>query len=216
MSTLATVAVLTLVPLVALAATSFVKLSVVLSILRNALGTGQVPSGPVITVLALMLSVYIMAPVGEAMQEAASPHAAVIDFDDPLSSRNQAAWFAVVDAAKEPLRGFLQSNAGTREVEVFWSLAKRSRANVTRVPKQTDFLVLLPAFLFTELAEAFLIGFLMFLPFLVLDLLVAGFVLSLGLQTMPTSSIALPFKLLLFVAVDGWVVLAEALVLGYQ
>lgn len=217
MSTLVTIAVLTLVPLLFLAATSFVKISVVLSILRNALGTGQVPSGAVITVLAVLLSLYIMAPVGEAMQTSAAPYAAEIDLDDPFGKRSLPAWGNVVSSASGPLRGFLRANAGTREVDLFFDLAKRSRGAQPAIePSKGDFVVLLPAFLFTELTEAFVVGFLVFLPFLVLDLLVANVMLSLGLQSMPPSTVALPFKLLLFVAVDGWVVLAEALVLGYS
>ncbi len=214
--TLIALAALTILPFVFMTATSFVKMSVVLSILRNALGTGQVPSGTIITGLAALLTLYVMTPVGEEIAEVAGPSAAQINFDDPLGGDSYEALFAAIDAGKEPLRDFLSRNAGDRERALFLDLARRvrdpdRRANVTA----DDLLVLLPAFLITELAEAFQIGFLVFIPFLVIDMVVANVLLALGMHMLSPTTVSLPFKLLLFVLVDGWYLLARALVLGY-
>ena len=214
--TLAALAALTILPFAFMTTTSFVKISVVLSILRNALGTGQVPSGTIITGLAALLTLYVMTPVGEQIAEVAGPAAARIDFDDPLEGDSYEALFAAIDAGKEPLREFLDRNAGDREQVLFLDLARRVRAPDHRDDVQPrDLLVLLPAFLITELAEAFQIGFLVFIPFLVVDMVVANVLLALGMHMLSPTTVSLPFKLLLFVLVDGWYLLARALVLGY-
>lgn len=209
-------AALSLVPLAFMTTTSFVKISVVLSILRNALGTGQVPSGSVITALSLILSLYVMTPVGEQIIEVAGPAAAQVDVDDPLAGDSYDALVEAIDAGEEPLRDFLERNSGAREQELFVDLARRARSPEQRDSvTPTDLLVLLPAFLITELTEAFQIGFLVFIPFLVVDMVVANVLLALGMHMLSPTTVSLPFKLLLFVLVEGWYLLARALVLGY-
>ena len=213
---LVALAALTLVPFVFMATTSFVKISVVLSILRNALGTGQVPSGTVITGLSLILSLYVMAPVGEEIVEAASPTAGQIDAAAPLEGESFDALVATVDAGSAPLREFLARHAGDREQALFVDLARQVRSPDRRAEvSATDLMVLLPAFLITELTEAFQIGFLVFIPFLVIDMVVANVLLALGMHMLSPTTVSLPFKLLLFVLVEGWYLLARALVLGY-
>ena len=212
--TLVMLALLSLLPFVFMTATSFVKINVVLSLLRNALGTGQVPSGTVITGLSLILSLYVMLPVGERMWAAAEPSTADLDLQQPLSDVD--ALFGTIDAAKEPLREFLARHSGPREQQLFFDLALRARSPDQRATVgETDFLVVLPAFLITELAEAFQIGFLVFIPFLVIDMVVANVLLALGMHMLSPTTVSLPFKLLLFVAVEGWYLLARALVLSY-
>lgn len=214
--TLLALAALTILPFAFMTATSFVKISVVLSILRNALGTGQVPSGTIITGLAALLTLYVMTPVGERIADVAGPSAARIDFDDPLEGDSYEALFEAIDRGKEPLRDFLERNAGDRERALFLDLARRVRAPEDRDAVQArDLIVVLPAFLITELAEAFQIGFLVFIPFLVVDMVVANVLLALGMHMLSPTTVSLPFKLLLFVLVDGWYLLARALVLGY-
>lgn len=214
--TLLALGALSLVPFVFMTTTSFVKLSVVLSILRNALGTGQVPSGMIIAALALMLTLYVMAPVGQAMFASAGPSAARIDRNAPFAEDSFGALVETVDRGKEPLRKFLERNAGARERQLFLDLARRARDKDTRDDVQaSDLMVVLPAFLITELAEAFQIGFLVFIPFLVIDMVVANVLLALGMHMLSPTTVSLPFKLLLFVIVDGWYLLARALVLGY-
>lgn len=213
--TLLTIGALTALPLLFMTSTSFVKIAVVFSILRNALGTGEVPSGAVITALAAILSLYVMAPVGEEIADAAAPAAAEVDVNNPLGDLD--ALGRAIEAGVVPLRAFLTRNAGERERALFLELARDARSDGDRdAVSEDDLLVLLPSFLVTELTEAFQIGFLVFLPFLVVDLVVSNVLLSLGMHMMSPTQVSLPFKLLLFVLVDGWYLLARALVLGYS
>ncbi len=212
--TLLALGALTLLPFVFMTGTSFVKIAVVFSILRNALGTGQVPSGTIITALALILTLYVMAPVGQQIAEAAGPAAAEVTFSAKRGNVN--AVIAAIDKGKVPMKAFLARNTGPREQRLFIDLAKRVRAPDRRDEVNADdLLVLFPAFLITELTEAFQIGFLVFIPFLVVDMVVANVLLALGMHMLSPTTVSLPFKLLLFVLVDGWYLLARALVLGY-
>ncbi|MGF1465050.1 MAG: EscR/YscR/HrcR family type III secretion system export apparatus protein [Sandaracinaceae bacterium] len=214
METAVAVALLAIVPLVLLATTSFVKISVVFSLLRHGLGAGGVPGATVVTALAVILSLYVMAPVAAAIAEAAGPAAEQLDPEAPLSDID--ALGAMLEAGAEPLRAFLERNAGDRERGLFLDLARDAGTpDAPAEVEEDDLRVLMPAFLITELGEAFQIGFLVLLPFLVVDLVVANILLSLGLQTTSPNQIAMPFKLLLFVLVDGWSLLARALVEGY-
>jgi type III secretion protein R len=214
--TIVVLGALSLVPFVFMTTTSFVKLSVVLSILRNALGTGQVPSGAIIAALAAILTLYVMAPVGQQMAQAAGPAFSRINPSEPLQGDSFDAVVESIDEGKGPLKDFLERNAGDREQRLFLDLARRVRPKDQRDQvSQQDLLVVLPAFLITELAEAFQIGFLVFIPFLVIDMVVANVLLALGMHMLSPTTVSLPFKLLLFVLVDGWYLLARALVLGY-
>ncbi|NCQ34791.1 EscR/YscR/HrcR family type III secretion system export apparatus protein [bacterium] len=208
---------LSLLPFLFMTTTSFVKISVVFSILRNALGTGQVPSGLVIASLSVLLTLYVMAPVGEEISEAAAPAVARVDLNHPLEGESFDAVVQTFRLGLEPMRGFLRRNAGARETRLFWNLARHVRAPERRGEVgRDDMLVLLPSFLITELTEAFQIGFLVFIPFLVVDMVVANVLLALGMHMLSPTTVSLPFKLLLFVLVDGWYLLARALVLGYS
>lgn len=194
--------------------TSFVKISVVFSILRNALGAGQIPSGTVITALAAILTLYVMAPVGVEIATVTAPAVERIDRRDPLTTTD--ALFEAVELGVEPLRDFLVHNAGTRERATFLELAREARPPEQRDGVgERDLLVVAPAFVVTELAEAFQIGFLVFIPFLIVDLVIANVLLALGMHMLNPTQVSMPFKLLLFVLVDGWLLLARALVLGY-
>lgn len=212
--TIVALGALTIVPFLLMTATSFLKISVVFSILKNALGAGDVPSGAIVTALAAILTLYVMAPVGAEIVDATAPAVARIDARDPLSSTE--ALFEAVELGVEPLRAFLVRNASPRELRLFLDLARRARpADQRAAVGERDLLVVLPAFVITELSEAFQIGFLIFVPFLVVDLVVANVLLALGMQSLQPTQISMPFKLLLFVLVDGWYLLARALVLGY-
>lgn len=203
---------LTLLPFVFMTTTSFVKISVVFSILRNALGTGQVPSGTVVTALAAILSLYVMAPVGDQMLLAAGPAIDRIDPVQPLSTAD--ALFEATELGWEPLRAFLERNAGLDELALFRDLRREGAADPAAITEH-DAMVVLPAFVITELSEAFQIGFLIFLPFLVIDMVVANVLLALGMQMLSPTQVSMPFKLLLFVLVNGWLLLSRALVMGY-
>lgn len=185
--------------------TSFLKMAVVLSLARSALGAPQVPPSSAVTGLALLLTLVAMAPVLEASWEA-------LPREPP--PRGAEALLAAAGRAAAPLRAFLVRHARPDDRRAFLDLAHRARPALAP-PGEEDFAVVAPAFVVSELRRAFTMGFLLYLPFLVVDLLVANVLLALGLTQLSPTSVALPFKLLLFVAVDGWRLLARGLVLGY-
>jgi type III secretion protein R len=200
-SALITVILLALAPFVAVMVTSFTKIVVTLSLLRNALGLQQVPPNIVLNGLALILTLYVMYPVGQQMAA--------------VSSDTQAL-FTYADKAKEPLRAFLMKHSTPRERAFFLKTAQRINGpEKARSMTQRDFIVVVPAFTVSELAAAFQIGFLIFLPFLIIDLVVSNILLAMGMMMLSPTTVSLPFKLLLFVLIDGWVKLAHGLVLSY-
>jgi type III secretion protein R len=217
LTTLLAIGALALLPLLLIAATSFAKLAVVLTLLRNALGASEVPSAAIITALAAILSAYVMAPVATQMAERSAPAGARVNMRDPLSAGSRGALLEAISAASEPLAGFLERNAGPAEKKLFMDLARHARSDDPgRVVAAGDIFVVLPAFLITELKEAFQIGLLVLLPFVIVDLVVGSILVAVGMSTLSPAVIALPFKLLLFVLVNGWYVLSEALVSGYR
>ena len=209
-SALITVVLLALAPFVAVMVTSFTKLVVVLSLLRNAMGLQQVPPNVVMNGLALILSVYVMYPVGVQMQERLA--------DMPATSKASTSQLvAAADTAKEPLRDFLIKHSRPLERAFFLKTAQRSlKPEQAKELTERDFLVIVPAFTVSELTVAFEIGFLIFLPFLVIDLVIANILMAMGMQMLSPTTVSLPFKLLLFVLIDGWVKLTHGLVLTYQ
>lgn len=195
-----------LVPILLVTLTSFLKISVVLSVLRSALGAPQVPPTTAVTGLALVLTLAVMAPVGEAAWAAAHS----------VPPGGDAGALAAGTRALVPLKDFLSRFARPDDREAFLDLARRLRPRVPAVEVNGDDLaVLAPAFMVSELRRAFTIGFLVFLPFLVVDLVVANVLLALGLTQLSPTSVSLPLKLLLLVAVDGWRLLARGLALAY-
>lgn len=204
-----------LAPFVLMMVTSFVKISVVLSIVRSALGTQQIPPTQVITGLAIILTVYIMAPVGQSMFRAADA-GEVTQNAGLMDAKTVDALVKAADKAKEPLRDFLLKKVTLKDRTLFYSLALKLRKAEDRAGiTERDFLILTPAFVVSELKEAFQIGFLLFVPFLVIDMVVANILLALGMQMLSPTTISMPFKLLLFVLVDGWYLIAKGLVVGY-
>ena len=186
---------MSLLPFLLVMFTSFTKMSVVLSLTRSALGTQQAPPTVVLTGLAAVLSLVVMSPVAEAML--ARVHG------ERLPASPGPEMLRVARSASEPLRAFLVEH-GSPEL--------RGGAEVS----ESDLSVVAPAFVLSELKQAFQIGFLIFLPFLVVDMVVANVLLALGMQSLSPSQVSLPFKVLLFVAVDGWSLLARSLVQGYR
>lgn len=209
-------ALLSLLPILFMTCTSFAKMSIVFALVRNALGTGQVPSGPIIAALSALLTLYVMSPVAHDAYVAAAPSLAGVSLSGPMDEASMGRVFDGLEAGSAPLRGFLERNAGRRERSLFLDLARRSRPQDQRASvTANDLLVVMPAFLVTELGEAFQIGFLVFVPFLVIDMVVANVLLALGMHMLSPTTVSMPFKLLLFVMVDGFFLLARALVLGY-
>ncbi len=202
-------ALMALVPFAVVMLTSFSKIAVVLSIARSAMGTQQAPPTIVLTGLAAVLTATIMTPVFERMYGAGEAAWAEAGATPQLVTH--------VASVAAPLREFLVKHGSAEERARFVDMARelRPESEAALVTEQ-DLTVVVPAFVLTELKEAFIIGFLIFLPFLVLDMLLANVLLALGMQTLSPSQISLPFKILLFVAVDGWSLLSRGLILGYR
>jgi type III secretion protein R len=202
-------ALVSLLPFVFMGVTAFVKISTVLQITRSAIGAQSVPSNTVVMALATALTLIAMAPVGQKIFDRAAPLA------QTATTKNQDTTVLIekgVDAVREPMRDFLQKNSSEKEKARFLLVSKKTRPEA----QADDLTVLVPSFVVTELTEAFAIGFLIYLPFLVIDLVIANVLLALGMQMLSPTQVSLPFKLLLFVAIDGWGLLAQALVAGYR
>lgn len=194
-------------PIAVVMVTSYTKIVVVLALLKNALGLQQVPPPVVTNGLALVLSWYVMYPIGLDVWGAV---------ERSQSSGRPATVLSVLERAREPVREFLETHASPRERAFFTDAARRlMRAPVADGLTDRDFVVLVPAFVVSELTSAFLIGFIVFLPFIVIDLVVANVLMALGMQMMSPTMVSLPLKLLLFVMLDGWSRLLHALVLTY-
>ncbi len=226
-----------LVPVALLSLTSFLKISVVLSLLRNALGTNDAPSSLVVMGLSLVLSGVAMAPVARDMASAASAAAGAAapqvapevapSPSSPASARAAPAappeaWRALVPvdrqrevaaglAALEPLREFLARHAAPRDVATFTELARAGGRSATGA----ELSVVAPAFITSELWRAFVMAIVLLLPFLVIDLVVGLALTALGATSMSPQAVALPLKLLLFISIDGWRLLVEALLRSY-
>jgi type III secretion protein R len=232
---LAAVVSVALLPFVAVMVTSFAKLVVVFSLLRSAMGLQQTPPNVVLNGLAIILSVYVMYPVGLEVSElarerlaggAAQTDKAAGRFSGPSSAaKNTAAssngaelerLLGVAEHAMPPLRNFLIKHSSDAEREFFLATAQRLLPEARRAQLgKDDLIVIAPAFTTSELSRAFQIGFVIFLPFLVIDLIVASVLQALGMMMLSPTTISLPFKLLLFVALDGWSKLVHGLMATY-
>ena len=201
-----------LLPLVAVMVTSYTKIVIVLSLLRNAIGLQNVPPPSVTSGLAIVLSIFIMYPVISTATE---------EFDKlpPQSVETKAPrqLMTMAGTVEAPMREFLMKHAGKQEIEFFMQSAKKTMPEKNYSKLTVDhFVILVPAFALTEISEAFEIGFMIFLPFMIIDFLVAAILMALGMQMMSPTTVALPFKLLLFVVVAGWEKLLGALLLSYR
>ncbi|WGS54188.1 type III secretion system export apparatus subunit SctR [Paraburkholderia sp. D15] len=201
---------ISILPFVAMVVTCYMKIVVVLGLLRNALGVQQVPPNMVLNGIAILVSAYVLAPVAIAATRnmPSGPAAA--------ESSSQTVMQAF-SAAREPFRQFLQNHAHEREKRFFlrsasvvWPKEEASQL------KENDLFVLAPAFTLSELTDAFKIGFLLYIAFIVVDLIIANVLLAMGLNQVQPTNVAIPFKLLLFVVMDGWSTLIHGLVLTYK
>ncbi|WOG29445.1 type III secretion system export apparatus subunit SctR [Endozoicomonas sp. 8E] len=200
-------ALMALIPFMAVMGTSFLKLVVVFSILRNATGLQQIPPNIAMNALAIILTLYIMAPIGYESYELLEPEK--INFED-LS------WIESVRLASAPYKQFLKDNTNENERNFFLKSARLLwPQKYQQELSGDDLIVLLPSFCITELTKAFQIGFLLYLPFIVIDLIVSNILLAMGMMMVSPMTISLPFKLLLFVLLDGWTRLIQGLVLSY-
>jgi type III secretion protein R len=204
-------AAMAVLPFAAMVVTSYTKIAVVLGLLRNAIGVQQVPPNMVLNGVAMIVSCYVMAPV---LMEASEQMRTV---SPGTVQSNAQQIIGAADAAREPLRRFLEKHADPAEKAFFlksamaiWPPERAAKL------KKDDLLVLAPAFLLTELTAAFRIGFLLYLAFIVIDLVIANVLLAMGLNQVTPTNVAIPFKLLLFVVLDGWSKLIHGLVLTYR
>lgn len=194
--------VLSLAPTVLILATSFTRIVIVLSMVRNAIGTPSIPPNQVIIGLSLLLTFFIMAPVYTQMdKDAIQPYInGQMDQDTALKQ------------IQVPIREFMFKQTREKDIQLFIDLGKEPQpAKLEDIPSVTLF----PAFVISELRTAFTMGFVIYIPFLVIDLVVSSILLSMGMMMLPPSLVSLPFKLLLFVMVDGWYLLAQSLVLSF-
>lgn len=216
-STVVFLGLLSLLPFILMMSTSFLKFSVVLSILRNAMGTQQIPPNPVIMGLSLILTVYVMSPVGTEIYTAIQGDLERNTNTESLSGAGAREVLQTLEKAKPPMREFLVLHAHPRLVKLFHHWAKQMGPEEWQESmEEENLIVLIPAFAISELSEAFAIGFLIFLPFLVIDMVVSNILLAMGMHMLSPVVVSLPFKLLLFIMIDGWVLLVQGLLQGYM
>ncbi len=199
---IALITVLSIAPGILIMVTSFTRIVVVLSFLRSALGTQQTPPNMVMVSLALFLTAFIMAPVAQK------------SYDDGIAPliANQIDGAEAFKRSTAPLADFMLRQVREQDLKLFYDLSKTP---IPATAQQTPLKVLIPAFMISELRRAFEIGFLIFLPFLVIDMVVASVLMSMGMMMLPPVMISLPFKIIFFVLVDGWYLVAGSLVQSF-
>jgi flagellar biosynthetic protein FliP len=195
--------ILSLAPAILMLMTCFTRIVIVLSFLRQALGSQQIPSNQILIGLAIFLTAFLMRPVGEAIyKDAARPY-----MDGEIGTE------LALEKAAAPIREFMFRQTGEKELALFVFLSKSERPSSR---EDIDTLVLIPAFVISELKKAFIIGFFMYLPFLIIDMVVASTLMSMGMMMLPPIMISLPFKILLFVMVDGWNLTVRSISLSFN
>ena len=194
--------VLTLAPSILLMATSFTRIIIVMSMLRSAMGTPSIPPNQVLVGLALMLTFFIMSPVfAQIDQQALQPF-----LSEEISQKE------AMEQAIEPVREFMFSQVRDKDIELFLEISGNPRPKTLADIPNT---VILPAFVISELRTAFTMAFVIYIPFLILDLVIASVLLSMGMMMLPPSLISMPFKVLLFIMVDGWYLITKSLTLSF-
>ena len=199
----AVLSLLSLAPGILIMLSSFTRIVIVLSMLRSALGLQQTPPNTVIMSLALFLTLFTMMPVAKTIYEQAY---------EPYQAKQINGDIALQKAA-QPLSEFMLKQTREKDLQLIWQLAKEP---VPSQPKDIKFYQLIPAFMLSELQTAFQIGFMIFLPFLLVDLMVSGILMTMGMMMMPPMSISLPIKILLFVLIDGFDLVVQALVTSFH
>jgi flagellar biosynthetic protein FliP len=194
--------VLSLAPSILIMVTSFTRIAIVLSLMRQAIGSNQLPPNQVIIGLALFLSFFIMTPVWQSVhQDALKPY-----LENKISSQE------AFNKAVQPIRKFMARQTREKDLALLVDVAKLERPkNIEDVPTH----VLIPAFIISELKSAFQIGFMLYVPFLIIDMVVASVLLSMGMMMLPPVMVSLPFKLMIFVLTDGWYLIVGSLVKSF-
>lgn len=198
--------VLSLAPYILVMTTSFIRISIVLSFLRTAMGTQQVPPTQVLMALSLFMTFYIMAPVGKRINETAlQPY-----------FKGKIAQDAFIDKGTAPIKDFMFLNTRRSDIALFLRLGNEKSVPNVEKPSDVPLHVMLPAFIISEVKTAFAIGFLLFIPFLVVDMVVASVLMSMGMFMLSPMTISLPFKLLLFVMINGWELIVEGMIKSFK
>jgi flagellar biosynthetic protein FliP len=199
---IALITVLSLAPSILVMMTSFTRIVVVLSLLRTALGTGTAPPNAVIVALALFLTAFVMGP---AFQNA-------YDVGVRPLLNNEITTEQAFERSTGPFKTFMLKNVRDKDLQLFIDMSREAKP---ATPEDVSLRILIPAFMISELKRAFEIGFLLFLPFLIIDLVVASVLMSMGMMMLPPVVVSLPFKLIFFVLVDGWTLVAGSLIQSY-
>jgi type III secretion protein R len=205
--------ILALAPFIAMMITSYVKIVVVLSLLRNALGIQQIPPNMVMNGMAIILTIFIMAPIAQETYNIANSREALGEDGKPDTARLA----GMSGELSKPLSKFLEKHSSPKIRLFFLKTALRLWPKDKAIElSPTSFYILVPSFMLTELTEAFQIGFLLYLPFIVIDLVVSNILLAMGMMMVSPMTISLPFKLLLFVIINGWGKVIEGLIMTYM
>ena len=194
---------ISILPAILFTVTGFTRILIVLGFIRNALGTQNIPPNQVLVGIALFLTLFVMAPTIGAIKK---------DAYDPLV-HHRITTTQAIQRGQEPLRTFMFKQTRNQDLSLFVSMAK---IKTPQTRAQVPSYVLIPAFILSELKTAFQIGFLIFLPFLLIDLIVSSTLMSMGMMMLPPSFVSLPFKILLFVLVDGWDLVVRSLVASFH
>ncbi|MFZ0565948.1 MAG: type III secretion system export apparatus subunit SctR [Chlamydiales bacterium] len=204
-------------PFLVMLLTSFLKMVISLALLRSALGVQQTPPNQLINGIALILTLYVMYPTGVEMYQK-SKHIFEQQLPNRLFSADSAAVaIAVIEVAKEPLREFLIRNSKKDHIRGFYRIAQKTFPKEAKdTLKETDLIIVIPAFITTQIRAAFEIGVLIYLPFFVIDLVTSNILLAMQMMMLSPLSISLPLKLLLVVMIDGWTILVQGLVLSFN
>jgi len=199
----ALVTILSLAPSILVMFTSFTRIVVVLSFLRSALGIQQTPPNSVLISLALFLTAFVMMPTLQTIYDQAIQPMVAEDIDE----------MEALEKATSPVREFMLDHVRAQDLKLFLDMAEM---DAVATPEETPMRALIPAFMISELRRAFEIGFLLFMPFIIIDMVVASVLMSMGMMMLPPIMISLPFKLIFFVLVDGWYLVAGSLVQSYS
>ena len=194
---------LSLVPAILFTVTGFTRILIVLGFIRSAMGTQSTPPNQVLVGIALFLTLFVMSPTIGAIKK---------DAWEPLQ-HHQISTATAIKRAEEPLREFMFRQTRTKDISLFVSM---SRIKTPQTRAEVPTYVLIPAFIMSELKTAFQIGFLIFLPFLIIDLIISSTLMSVGMVMLPPTFISMPFKILLFILVDGWDVITHSLVQSFH
>ncbi|MBQ8707536.1 MAG: type III secretion system export apparatus subunit SctR [Succinivibrionaceae bacterium] len=199
-----------LLPIALTLVTSYIKIIVVTNLVRNALGVQQVPPGSVLAGLSIILSIFVMAPVGQQTYR-------LLEKEDLSANFTPTQLMTVMSNVSDPLKTFLVKNTDRRVSNSFTGVARRIWPNEIKDKFEDDsFIFIVPSFVISELTKAFQIGFLLYLPFIVIDLIISNILLAMGMMMVSPMTISLPFKLMLFVSLDGWLKISQGLLLSYN